>query len=60
MTKDNAKIVLEELARQELIQKPFLMASCWKNILSALKSRIPSKHVLYAIYAEREPSYKNC
>ena len=57
MTKDNSKGVLEELARQELIQKPFLMASSWKKI-SALKYRIPSKHVLYAIYAEREPSCK--
>ena len=27
-------------------------------MLSALKNRIPSKHVLYVIYAEREPSCK--
>ena len=57
MTKDNLKVVLQELARQELIQKPFLMASSCKKI-SALKNRIPSKHVLYSIYAAREPSCK--
>ena len=38
----NSKFVLDELARQKLIQKPFLIGSCWKNI-SALKSCIPSE-----------------
>ena len=44
----NSKVVLEELARQKLIQKPFLIGSCWKNI-SALKSCIPSER-----FAEKE------
>ena len=46
LTKYNTKTLLEEIARQQLIQKPFLMTTCWKNILSVLKSHILSKHVL--------------
>ena len=35
--RENCQNVLLELARQELIQKPHLMASCWRKSFSTLK-----------------------
>ena len=37
-TKDNIKVLLVELAHQEIIQKPRYVAQCWAPIISTLKS----------------------
>lgn len=37
-SKDNIKVLLMELAHQEIIQKPRYVAQCWAPIISALKS----------------------
>ena len=37
LTKENVKGVIIELARQELIQKPFIMVSCWSVYLGYLR-----------------------
>jgi len=37
-SKDNIKVLLTELAHQEIIQKPTYVAQCWYPIMSALKS----------------------
>ena len=40
-SKDNIKVLLMELAHQEIIQKPRYVAQCWSPIISALKSDPP-------------------
>ena len=36
--KDNIKVLLMELAHQEIIQKPRYVAQCWSPIITSLKS----------------------
>lgn len=38
LTKNNAKEIVMEIARQELIQKPYIMAACWSKSFDELKS----------------------
>lgn len=39
MTAENAKTLVVEIARQELIQKPYIMAACWSNSFESLKKK---------------------
>ena len=34
--KENVREVITEIARQDVIQKPHLMASCWQNVFTRL------------------------
>ena len=54
----NFKTVLQEIARQELIQKPHIMANCWRNILAPLKMKpaFQSMNTLYEFYDQVNPS----
>ena len=36
VSKENVHQVIVEIARQEVIQKPHLMASCWQNVFTSL------------------------
>ena len=36
VSKENVHEVIVEIARQEVIQKPHLMASCWQNVFTSL------------------------
>ena len=36
VSKENVHEVIVEIARQEVIQKPHLMASCWQNAFTSL------------------------
>ena len=35
VSKENVHEVIAEIARQEVIQKPHLMASCWQNVFTS-------------------------
>ena len=44
-SKENVHKVIVEIARQEVIQKPDLMASCWQNVLLVfLKQKLSLIH----------------
>ena len=60
LNKDNCQIVITELAKQELIQKPHIMLSCWQPILSSLKDFEPFQSVesLEAFYDSIKPTNK--
>ena len=40
VTKSNVEEILYEIARQELIQKPHIMALCWREHFTELKKRL--------------------
>ena len=52
--------MITELAKQELIQKPHIMLSCWQPILSSLKDFEPFQSVesLEAFYDPIKPTKK--
>ena len=56
----NVRSTMVELARQELIQKPHLMASCWKKYIDMLKGfeSFASSSSLDHFYAGLQPSSK--
>ena len=60
LNKDNCQKVITELAKQELIQKPHIMLSCWQPILSSLKDFEPFQSVesLEAFYDSIKPTNK--
>ena len=60
ITKSNVRSTIIELARQELIQKPHLMAACWKTHIAAIVSFSPFKDwtSLNAFYADMVPTTK--
>ena len=59
-THENINVIVEELAHQELIQKPKYMATVWNNELQALKSfpEFCDASSLYKMYEEKNPTSK--
>ena len=60
VSKENVHQVIVEIARQEVIQKPHLMASCWQNVFTSLgktKAFIDISS-LNNLYRELEPTAK--
>lgn len=60
VSKNNIYNIILEIARQELIQKPHLMASCWKTSLEYLKTnyKFTDSTKLNEIYEELQPDRK--
>lgn len=48
--------VFLELARQELVQKPYLMVCTWKNTLTPLKEKLPDAKAVEDLYSSMEPT----
>ncbi|XP_028410759.1 uncharacterized protein LOC114533439 [Dendronephthya gigantea] len=59
-TKNNFSIILQELAHQELVQKPRYIANAWSEELMSLKGfpEFNSFNSLSTMYAEKKPSAK--
>ena len=60
VSKENVHEVIVEIARQEVIQKPHLMASCWQNVFTSLgktKAFIDISS-LNNLYRQLEPTAK--
>ena len=57
-SKNNVKEVIVELSKQELYQKPHLMASCWKSLFYPLKIKFPNPDDLRSFYQKLEPTNK--
>lgn len=59
-TRENINVVVEELAHQELIQKPKYIAMAWSGELQALKSfhEFASASSLCTMYEEKKPTSK--
>ena len=60
-SKENIKVILEELAHQELIQKPRYVANTWAVELQSLKShpKLCDFNSLSLIYSEKKPTSKS-
>ena len=58
VSKNNVKEVIVELSKQELYQKPHLMASCWKSLFYPLKTKFPNPDDLRSLYQTLEPTNK--
>ena len=58
VNKDNIHAVLCEISRQELIQKPHIMASCWKDAFMELKNEFCDSKAVGQLYAKMEPTTK--
>ena len=58
--KENVPEVIVEIARQEVMQKPHLMASCWQNVFTSLGKRKTFIDVssLNNLYRQLEPTSK--
>ncbi len=59
-TQENINVIIEELAHQELIQKPKYMATAWSDELQALKffPEFCDACSLYTMYEEKNPTSK--
>ena len=58
VSKNNVKEVIVELSKQELYQKPHLMASCCKSLFYPLKIKFPNSDDLRSLYQTLEPTSK--
>ena len=58
VTSENVRAVIKELAKQELHQKPHLMASCWTSIFGPLRQKLPFPGDLRTIYDKLKPTNK--
>ena len=60
VSKENVHEVIDEIARQEVIQKPHLMALCWQNVFTSLgKTRaFIDISSLNNIYRQLQPTSK--
>ena len=58
VSKNNVKEVIAELSKQELYQKPHLMACCWKSLFYPFKTKFPSPDDLRSLYQTLEPTNK--
>ena len=58
VNKDNVYTVLCEISRQELFQKPHIMASCWKEAFSVVKDKFDDSKAAEPLYVEMEPTTK--
>ena len=50
VNRKNIREVVQELAKQELYQKPHLMASCWLSIFAPLRLKLPGSENLRKLY----------
>ena len=59
-TKENIRLTLEELAHQELLQKPQYIANVWNQELESLKGFPEFSHFqsLTLMYEEKKPTSK--
>ena len=46
------------MSKQELYQKPHLMASCWKTLFYPLKTKFPNPDDLRSLYQTFKPTNK--
>ena len=58
VSKNNVKEVIVELSKQELYQKPHLMASRWKSLFYPLKTKFPNPDDLRSLYQTLELTNK--
>ena len=58
VNRKNIREVVQELAKQELYQKPHLMASCWLSIFAPLRLKLPGSENLRKLYRDFEPTCK--
>ena len=58
VNKDNIYTVLCEILRQELIHKPHIMASCWKEAFTVLKDKFYDSKAVEQLYVEMESTTK--
>ena len=58
VSKNNVKEVIVESSKQELYQKPHLLASCWKSLFYPLKTKFPNPDDLCSLYQMLEPTNK--
>ena len=58
VNRKNIREVIRELAKQELCQKPHLMASCWPSIFAPIQSKLPGSKTLRKLYRDLEPTCK--
>lgn len=52
----NVYAVFLELARQELVQKPYLMVCTWQNILTSIKEKLPDTKSVEDLYSSIKPT----
>ena len=55
-TKENLSIVLQELAHQEIVQKPRYIANCFMEVMSASKSIFDTIEQLEEFYQSQLPT----
>ncbi|XP_057316245.1 uncharacterized protein LOC130657280 [Hydractinia symbiolongicarpus] len=58
VTSSNVNEVVIELARQELYQKPHIMATCWRTNFAPLITHLSTPESLVALYEKVEPTAK--
>ena len=60
VSKENIRELVVEIARQKLIQKPHIMASCWKSHLQLLKQvqDFSGEDAVRLYYEKIEPTRK--
>lgn len=58
VTKHNVQDIIVEIARQELVQKPHIMAACLKSVFDDLKGKFADKDILSQLYGKLKPSTK--
>ena len=59
-TKENVKLIITQLAHQELVQKPKYISNCWKPIISSLKSisQFEKPDCMKEVYETKKPTTK--
>lgn len=57
-TKENVKLIITQLAHQELVQKPKYISNCWKPIISSLKSfsQFKTLDCMKKVYETKKPT----
>jgi len=55
---ENINVVIQEIAKQELYQKPHIMASCWADKFTVLKNHFKNPEDLISLYDKLEPTNK--
>ena len=58
VNRTNISEVVQKLAKQELYQKPHLMASCWSSVFPSLRVKLPGSESLRKLYQVLKPTYK--
>ena len=58
VNRKNISEVVQEPAKQELYQKPHLMASCWSSMFAPLQSKLPGSENFRKLYQDFDPTCK--